>query len=188
MGTAHFVKVADDGCVTRDYHLWWQWWARGQVNPPVRIKNMPIESGQMVSCQLTVQRPDRVLLHVRNQDTGDFATLLIDAPDPTQCAPDPVVLGTSAEWITERPTRLESDKLYPLPDFREAVFEDCQAWSGEAPGCTEVRQTLEAARLIRMYERQDKARRATFLSLPKRPPGSTQQVRTIYRGHQLWPE
>ena len=47
MGTAHFVKVADDGCVTRDYHLWWQWWARGQMNPPVRISNMPIEAGQI---------------------------------------------------------------------------------------------------------------------------------------------
>lgn len=186
IGTEHFVTVAGR-TVTQEYHLWWQWWAREQKIPPARIPNMPIRPGQRVSCWLTVVRPDQVLLHVRNHCSGDFATLLVDGPGHPDGIPNPIVLGSTAEWITERPTRLESDELYPLPDYGEVVFEDCRAWSGPASGDLHVRHSLDAARLIRMYERQDEGRRATFLSMAKRPSGS-QQVRTLYRGHTLWPE
>lgn len=187
VGTEHIVTVAG-GTVTQEYHLWWQWWARKQRIPPARIPNMPIRPGQRVSCWLTVMRPDQVLLHVRNHCSGDFATLLVNGPGHPDGLPDPAVLGTTAEWITERPTRLESDELYTLPDYGEVVFEHCRAWSGPAPGELRVGHSLDAARLIRMVEQQDEGRRTTFLSMAKRPPGNPRRVRTIYRGHHLWPE
>jgi hypothetical protein len=94
--------------------------------------NLKIKSGDVVLC-MTVISPNLVRFHVKNRNTGSFATIAVNEPEP--------VLGTTAEWIVERPADadlssggLDPGPLFPLPDYGSTTFERCAARAEITPG------------------------------------------------------
>ena len=81
---------------------------------------------------------------------------IVDSPLVPPIGRQAWITGATAEWITERPTDVPTDDLFELPDYDEVRFKNCFAMSGGLPWLTEPRpgieQTLDGARLIRMYK------------------------------------
>jgi hypothetical protein len=90
------------------------------------------------------------------------------------------VLGTTAEWIMERPSVPGSDQRYPLPDYGTIEFADCVVRSRHPPAAAR-RQLLRGAGLIRMYEMLPNPCRAAVISVPKKLDQRTAEVRSQQR-------
>lgn len=179
IGTSQFIKVVD-GQPTVTTAAWWQWWSiddqfppQDRNNPPVPIPNFPVAVGDEILASLTVQSPDEVRFHIKNQTTGLFTTFLVVAPGPI------LPLGSTAEWIMERPTVLGQRRMYPMPNYTDVVFRNCLARSASTIGGTITTQRLNNARLIRMFEVFPNPHRISFISLPQKK--SNTSVRVFYR-------
>lgn len=146
LGTTQ-IAVVVNGLVTRRYEAWWQWWLRGLPIPPFPF-NPPlvVDAGDQVAASLTVVAPDTVRFTIVNKQSGEVRTLQQSAP--TLAPTIPVywrVRGAAAEWIAERPMRLNAPSLHPFADCGEINFSGCVAntpLSGP--------KTLLAERLVRM--------------------------------------
>lgn len=158
IGTSQFVKVAN-GVTTVATGAWWQWWLKDDPNnAPVEIVNFPVAVGDEVLASLSVLASGDVLLHLKNQTSGLFTTFVVIAPGPI------VPLGSTAEWIVERPTESPGTRVYPLPHCSDVVFRHCLAKSAPAAGAPTTLQNLDTARLIRMYEMFDDPHRTALVS------------------------
>ena len=96
---------------------------------------------------LTVEAPwpGDVRFNPGEPETGRLFAIKVRAP--TGILP----LGSTAEWIHERPAKFDSRYRYPLPDCEELVFSSCLAWSAARLGTPMTLQRLDKlARLIRM--------------------------------------
>jgi len=179
IGTSQFFKVAD-GIETVTTAAWWQWWSmdgnfppHDRNNPPVAITNFPVSVGDEISAGLTVEPAGDVHFYIKNQTTGLFTTFLVIAPGPI------LPLGSTAEWVMERPTVLGERRLYPLPNYTPVEFRNCLAQSAMTIGGTTITQRLDHAQLIRMYEVFANPHRTSFVSWAQKK--SNTSVRVFYR-------
>jgi len=177
IGTGQFIRVAD-GIKTVRTTAWWEWWSKddqfppqNRNNPPVMIANFPVAIGDEISAGVTVQSSDEVRFYIKNQTKGVFTTFLVIAPGPI------LPLGSTAEWIMERPTVVGQRRMYPLPNFTEVAFRHCFARSASTIGDTLTTQRLDSARAIWMYEVFPNPHRTSFVSLPEKTSNSTFRVR-----------
>jgi len=144
-------SVDADGVQTN--RAWFQWWAPNTNTRPHYLKNFPVAIGNRVACYLWATAADEVGLLFRRLDKPDVPVVGLRLrgqllPDKTRAR----VYGTTGEWIVERPTKLGSRKLYPLPRFDPIDFDFASAGARGPCGPGEARDSLTGARLIRMYE------------------------------------
>jgi hypothetical protein len=137
-----------DNSSAESYSAWFQWWARNQVNPP-RPLAMPVKHGDVMSAILTVLDPTTVRFNLKNETQGIMLQAFdVSAPGPCR------ISGATAEWIMERPSKMEFDGWHacPLTEFTSFSFTDCVAQS-IVPGTSALRDhDVQRARLISMYE------------------------------------
>jgi hypothetical protein len=109
-----------------------------------------------------VQASGDVHFCLKNQTTRKFVTFLVNPPK------DIVPLGSTAEWIHERPMKVGRTELYPLPSTTGVDFDYryCLAKSISLCGAPETTQKLNNPRFIRMYEVFDDPHRTAFVSIP----------------------
>ncbi|MBV1797269.1 hypothetical protein KSF81_09470 [Siccirubricoccus sp. G192] len=185
IGTVQSVTVTGGQAGPPVTQSWWQWWVRGQELLPVILKNVPVRPGDEVICILRAMTPDLVRFHIKNRSSpGVFATIQVLAPkyqpEPNGPFVTARVLGTTAEWIMERPTVPGSARLYPLPDYGTVEFADCVVRSRHPPAAAR-RQLLRGAGLIRMYEMLPNPSRVAVISVPKKLDQRTAEVRCQQR-------
>lgn len=161
IGTSQHVKLAN-GTALEEFGAWWQWWVkdRPEHHIPMPITNFPVSPGDSILASVTVEPPGDVLFHMTNETTNVFVTFKVVAPAGIE------PLGASAEWIHERPTEFNSERMYPLPNCTEVAFEDCRAMSAPTPGGPETVQTLVGSRLIRMTDIFGEPHRSALVSKP----------------------
>jgi hypothetical protein len=163
-----------NGEITRTVCAFWEWWVKDKIYPPVYILNLEVNIGDEILASLTVKPDDKVLFHIKNQTRGKFATFLVEPP------PDSILpLGTTAEWIMERPTFFNSPQLYPMPHYSHLTFRHCLAKSQPTAEGAVSSQKLDHVRLIRMYDTFDDPHRKAFVSLAEKVNSTT--VRVFYR-------
>lgn len=111
------------------HFAWWEWWRNPAPNETpsepqelLMIDNLPIDADHKVLAGLAVQASgDDVLFFIKNQTSGEFRSFLARPPGVIQR------LGSSVEWIVERPTDPPSRKLFPLPNYGSVDFKYCMA-------------------------------------------------------------
>ena len=174
IGTNQHVEVVD-GRKTEKWGAWWQWWVKGRPehHVPIPIVNFPVVVRDEILASLTLQPRGDVLFHLKNQQSKRFVTFKVTAPN------DIVPLGSTAEWIHERPTELNSTRMYPLPRCTDVNFRFCLARSALALDAPKTTQQLGNARLIRMLDVFDNPRRTALLSHPVKTGKTT--ARIFYR-------
>jgi len=173
IGTSQFIRRAN-GADTIQTGAWWQWWKKGDPNSaPVEIVNFPVSVGDKILASLKVQASGDVHFHLKNQTSGLFTTFVVIAPGTI------VPLGSTAEWIMERPTELHSTHVYPLPRCSDVIFNHCMAKSSVSIGAATTMQKLDNPRLIRMYEIFESPHRIAFVSQAQKNGRSS--VRIFYR-------
>jgi hypothetical protein len=147
------------------YEAWWQWWARGEMQPvvPILFPTFGLKAGDEMIARVEVTSPTSVLLTLKNHTTGELGMRaevqapmikLPKLPMPMQ----PRISGATAEWVTERPTIWGSDTLYEMPDYGSVTFRDCLGITaiGEHPPI--------GARLIDGYAVREAPRRIRIVS------------------------
>lgn len=173
LGTTQLLTVAG-GVSTVKHQVWYQWWVRNQNFDPVVIDTMPVAAGDFFLCMVTVVTPQKVKFLMVNITQAAFTAFGMDAP-----APDAPVLGTTAEWITERPTRLYNTILERLPDYGQVPFEVCMVRSAPNPASAGTWRALPGARIIRITERRVDPYRSTVISRARKL--NNLELETTYR-------
>lgn len=122
IGTAHWLNYKPE------HFAWWEWWRNSSANAvPGRpqgitvIDNLPINAGDEILAGLAVQVSGDVLFFIKNQSIGEFRSFLVRPPGVIR------PLGSSVEWIVERPTDPPSLKLSALPAYGSVDFRYCMA-------------------------------------------------------------
>jgi hypothetical protein len=114
------------------------------------IDDFPVASGDLIYCRLTVRTADRRRINflVKNQSSGRVIAFDVDAPKPRNPGRSDNIAaeGRTAEWILERPTKLGSKEMFPLPDYGATLFYACNAAIKTDTGWEELQ--LEQARLM----------------------------------------
>ena len=161
IGSSQFVRDNSSG-VEADTRAWVQWWVMGrpEYHVPIYITNFDVEAGDEILASVTVLLTEDVLFHLKNQRTGQLVTFIMISPGHVH------PLGTTAEWIHERPTERGGTRLYGLPRCEDVTFDHCLAVSKDEGG-TAALSDLRLGRLIRMYEYFDDPRRTVFVSVPE---------------------
>jgi hypothetical protein len=130
VGTFH----TPDG-LPKDQHFAWMYWWRHHSPPDpnqkiFRIYNLEICPGDEIMAGAWVLISDDVLFVIKNQSTGEYRSALFKR----QPLRDIERLGSSAEWIVERPTAPGTEeKLYPLADYGSVDFKSCMALAADKP-------------------------------------------------------
>jgi hypothetical protein len=119
---------------------------------------------------------------IKNRTTGEILPFIMDAPTDTSSGMQLKVSGATAEWIVERPANEITGELYELPNYDTVHFTNCFALSAEMPvgGVPGPgrEQTLDGARLIRMYKSERNPSRTVMISKAERP--DVDQFETLY--------
>jgi hypothetical protein len=182
VGTAQFLNAPNDP----PFSVWWQWWLRN--NPatfsPVTIA-LPILAHQHIMASLLVLDETHVHFLIENRTTGQiFPPFTMASPTDTASQIQAKVSGASAEWVVERPMNATTGDLYELPNYDAVHFTDCFAISANMPPAQQpgpgLEQTLDGARLIKMYKVERNPSRTVTISKTKRP--DVDRLETIYTG------
>jgi hypothetical protein len=180
LGTAQFVNAP---ATAPPFHTWCQWWLRDNPQTYVpAILSVGVVTGQRVMASLRVLNETRVHGIIKNRTTGEILPFIMDAPTDTSSGMQLKVSGATAEWIVERPANEITGELYELPNYDTVHFTNCFALSAEMPvggvpgPCRE--QTLDGARLIRMYKSERNPSRTVMISKAERP--DVDQFETLY--------
>jgi hypothetical protein len=159
--------------------LWWQWWQRDRADRlslPSTIAGLPVSPGDLVLASLTALDPHCVRFHVANRTRDLFATVQV-----TRAAQ---LVGSSAEWVVERPADPDLGKpgpLYPLPAFGDIVIDRCAA-AHEAKGVEPRASPAFLPRLIRMIQVFAAPSRTVVISAPSVRSERAATLRMAYRG------
>ena len=153
---------------------------RNRPSAPQDITGVPIKFGDVVLCSLTVMSPNLVCFHVKNRDTGSFATIAVFEPEP--------VRGATAEWVVERPADadlssggLDPGPLFPLPDYGTVMFERCAARTEVLPGSGNAHRFHWQPRIIRMVQPLARPTRTALISKPNRRGQPPRTLKVAYR-------
>ena len=179
LGTAQFVNAP-----APPFHTWCQWWLRDnpQTYDP-QLLSVGVAPGQRVMASLRVVNETQVHGIIENRTTGAILPFIMDAPTDGSSGMQLKVSGATAEWIVERPAGDENPaELYELPNYGTVHFTNCFALSakmlvGGVPGPGQE-QTLDGARLIRMYKSERNPSRTVIIS--KAEPPDVDQFQTLY--------
>jgi len=185
IGTDHTIDTS--GVIT--HRAWVQWFAeagngvpRGGIGP-YPIMNFPISGGDLMLGFVTVETPNQVALALVNLSTAPPVAALIRLSsagfkDPAAFR----VMGSSAEWIVERPTFLPPTGAppgtpappYPLPDFGTIALDPGYVLTWRKPGDPISIRPPGAFREIAMYDIRPGPSRTVTLARPHlAPPGGT---------------
>lgn len=174
------LQTVDAQGAAVDPTLWWQWWVKDGQSAPYNITGIPVRSGDVVLCSLTVMGPTLVRFHVKNKNTGNFATIAVSGPAP--------VYGSSAEWIVERPAdeQLSSGvndagPLFPLPDYGTVMFEHCTVLAESSPASGAQQNIPWHPRLINMVQTFSNPTRNAVISSPTRHAELSRTFEVTYR-------
>ena len=177
IGTSQSVKVV--GGVNRiEYSAWWQWWNKADPfsHVPQVIPDFEVAAGDGILASLSVEAPSPGDVHfiIMNLRTRMLVPFKVRAPSGI------LPLGSTAEWIHERPARPGSQYRYPLPHCTEVVFRYCLAWNAPDFGTpTELQVLQRNVRLIRMCEAFPTPHRSALVSRPSRT--SPTDLHIVYR-------
>jgi hypothetical protein len=164
IGTAHWPGEPQ--------FAWWDWWKHGANSHISKIDDFTITPGDEILAGLAVQVTEDVLYFIKNQSTGEFRSFLAKR----QFLGDIEPLGSTAEWVMERPTDPTSLKLYPLPAYDPVEFKYCLALAAVRPLAPGRLTTLaDNGRMIKMRESFANPYRTVYVSRAKRrhdPDGS----------------
>ena len=131
------------------------------------IHNLPIDAYHEVLAGLAVLPSEDVLFFIKNQSTGQFRSFLAKRHKLGDIEP----LGSSVEWVVERPTEPTSGKFYPLVAYSPPVdFKDCLAVAADRP-CGPGRRLMTLAdngRMIKMREAFGNPYRTFYVSRARR--------------------
>jgi hypothetical protein len=168
IGTAH---RPEDSPPDQRHFAWVYWWYHGLKAPVTEIANFKICPGDEILAGLQVLISKDILFFIKNQSTGDFCSFCARQP------PDIEPLGSSAEWVVERPTDPKSLELYPLADYGSVDFKYCFTVAADAPIAPGVRLITLADNgdIIKMREAFANPYRTVYVSRAKRrhdPDGS----------------
>jgi len=126
IGTAH----SSDGT----HFAWWDWWWKPRKEEPkhkhaiTEIKDFDVRPDDEILAGLTVLASQDVLFFIKNQRTGQFRSFLANKPPS-----DIRQLGSSAEWVVERPTEPHSLNFHTLADYGSVDFDCCMAVAADGP-------------------------------------------------------
>jgi len=174
IGTSQIVKVVS-GVETAEYAAWWQWWVRDDPisHVPQEIPGFDVRDGDDILASISVEAPSPGDVHfiIMNLRTGVMVPFKVMARAGIR------PLGSTAEWIHERPSRPASRYRYPLPHCPEVAFRHCLAWSAPGFGTpTELQVLRWNVRLIRMREIFPQPHRSALVSLPSRTGATRLQI------------
>jgi Peptidase A4 family len=182
IGTFH----RPDGPADRQRFAWFYWWHHSAKPDAIKeILNFEIRPGHEIMAGLVVLISEDVLFFIKNQYTGEFRSVL----GRRQPLGDIEPLGSSAEWVLERPTEPTSGKLYPLAAYRSvdphaaypAVhpyldFNYCMALAADKPLAPGRLMTLaDNGRILKIREAFADPYRTVYVSCAERrhhPDGS----------------
>lgn len=168
IGTFH----RPDGPPADRHFAWWYWWHHSPTNTVTRITDFAVRPGDEIMAGLVVMLSDDVSFFIKNQTTGEFRSFLVKR----QPLPDIEPLGSSAEWVVERPTEPNSRKLFPLADYGSVDFNYCMALAADRPLAPGRVMTLaDNGRMIKMREAFANPYRTVYVSRATRrrdPDGS----------------
>ncbi|SPP96112.1 MULTISPECIES: G1 family glutamic endopeptidase [Bradyrhizobium] len=159
IGTGHWPNRKPN------HFAWWDWWHNSDekdMTPQAItvIDNLPIETGDEILAGLAVQVSGDVLYFIKNQSTGEFRSFLVRQP-PGEIEP----LGSSVEWVMERPTDPGSGDLFPLPDYGSVDFSYCVARAADgAVGSGRMMTLADNALMIEMRENFANPERTVIVS------------------------
>ncbi len=143
IGTDHTIDQA--GAVTD--RAWVQWFSlpgtgrgTGFGVPPQHIVGFPLRRDDSVAGFVTLGTPTEATFALVNLTCDPPVAMLLRLAPPCFCAPlDDIVVGETAEWVVERPTKIPLPEMesvngpptYPLPEFSPIVFSRCSVQSTE---------------------------------------------------------
>jgi len=171
IGTGHWLGGPHPLDDPPPHFAWWAWWRHP---PPEKerekvmwIHNLPIDAYHEVLAGLAVLPSEDVLFFIKNQSTGQFRSFLAKRHKLGDIEP----LGSSVEWVVERPTEPTSGKFYPLVAYSPPVdFKDCLAVAADRP-CGPGRRLMTLAdngRMIKMREAFGNPYRTFYVSRARR--------------------
>lgn len=168
IGTFH----TPDGPPENQHFAWSLWWYHAEKPQTIsRITNLKIRPGEEIMAGLFVLISGDVVFFIKNQSTGEYCSFCQRPPSG-----DLELLGSSAEWVVERPTEPTSLKLYPLADYGQVDFKYCMALAAAGPlGPGRLMTLADNGRMIKMQEAFANPYRTSYVSRPKRrqdPNGS----------------
>jgi hypothetical protein len=170
IGTAH----RPGGPPEERHFAWLYWWYHGSKDKVRPIRNLKIRPGNEILAGLQVLISKDILFFIKNQSTGDYCCLCARQP-PVDIEP----LGSSAEWVVERPTDPTSLEFYPLADYGSVDFKYCFAVAADAdtplaPGARLI-TLADNGDIIKMREAFANPYRTVYVSRAKQrldPDGS----------------
>jgi hypothetical protein len=127
-------------------------------------------------------------MYIKNLRTNLHAHFLVSAPIVTLRGGHQhqfTISGATAEWVMERPTRLDNGELYDLAYYYPVKLRHCHAAEANPtmpnwPWVVGTNQTFKGARFIQMYDLLKNPWRTAFISMPKRKDDTA--VRVKYGG------
>lgn len=142
-----------DAAGRQDSVAWFQWWVPDSNTRPHYLRNFPVAPLDQVGCYLWKTGPDEVGLLFRNLSRPAQPAVGTRLKGPLvgrdQRASVP---GTTGEWVLERPMKLRSTALYPLPLFEPMTFDLATAGARGPAEPNGARDGLTGGRLIRLYD------------------------------------
>jgi Peptidase A4 family len=177
IGTSQFVTV-NGATATTNFGAWWQWWVDGSKphHIPNPIPNFEVHAYDEILAMIIIEAPSPGEAHfiLTNQRTGAIVAFKVGAPANIE------PLGSTAEWVHERPSEPATRHRYPLPKSSDVVFRNCFALNAPGFGTPMTFQDLhQNARLIRMAEHFPNPHRSALVSIPERL--SSTSLRISYR-------
>jgi Peptidase A4 family len=128
IGTFHTPDVT----ARYQHFAWFYWWYHDPKELQIaRITNLEIDPGDEILAGVWIMISGDVSLFIKNQSTGEYRCTLMKRKDlPKDIEP----LGSSADWVVERPTAPRKDgKLFPLADYGTVDFKYCMALAADQP-------------------------------------------------------
>jgi hypothetical protein len=174
------------------HFAWWDWWRNFPKSSPkavtkpspravTRIDDFAIEGGDEILAGLAVLISEDVLFFIKNQTKNEFRSFLAKR----QALGDIEPLGSSVEWVVERPTEPNSGKFHPLADYGSVKFKYCLAVAADQPLAPGRLMTLaDNGRMIKMREAFANPYRTVYVSRAERrqdPDGSVGVTCTFHQ-------
>ncbi|MEQ1647160.1 MAG: G1 family glutamic endopeptidase [Hyphomicrobiaceae bacterium] len=171
--TASLPQIGTAQSPDGENFAWWFWWSKSSDGPVLKIDDFPIAPGDEILAGLEVLTSEDVMYFIKNQSSGEYRSFL----GKRQAHKGPIEpLGSTAEWVMERPTDPYSKLLHPLAAYDPVDFKYCLALAADRPNAQARLVTLaDNGRMIKMREAFASPYRTVYVSRAKRrhdPDGS----------------